>query len=65
MGCIPICKPYIAHKFSKSLPILFVGNWSDVTEDLLLSAQKTVDLSLFDSDILKISYWSKRINNEI
>ena len=65
MGCIPICKPYIAHKFPKSLPILFVGNWSDVTEDLLLNAQKTVDLSLFDSDILKTSYWSKRINNEI
>jgi hypothetical protein len=65
MGCIPICKTYVAHKFDNSLPVLFVKQWEDITKDLLEQAYKYVDRSLFNSDLLKMSYWSKRINNEL
>ena len=63
MGCVPICKLYVAHKFNKDLPILFVNRWEDITKDFLEQAYKYVDRSLFDSDLLKMSYWSKRIND--
>ena len=62
MGCIPICKPYIAHQFNEPLPILFVKEWGDITRELLIETYNTIDRSLFNSDLLKMSYWSKRIN---
>ncbi len=62
MGCIPICKDYIAHRFEQPLPILFVKDWSDITEDLLEKTLESIDMSLFDSELLKMSYWSKKIN---
>ena len=65
MGCVPICKLYVAHKFNKDLPILFVNRWEDITKDFLEQSYKYVDRSLFDSDLLKMSYWNKRINNEL
>lgn len=65
MGCIPICKPYLAHMFNDTLPILFVNEWSDITTDLLTEAYHSVDNRFFDSDLLKISYWQRKINNEI
>lgn len=65
MGCIPICKHYVAHQFDKPLPILFVEEWSDITEDLLVETYNTIDRSLFNSDLLQMSHWKKRINNEI
>ena len=65
MGCIPICKPYLAHMFNDTLPILFVNAWSDITTNLLTEAYNTVNNRFFDSDLLKISYWQRKINNEI
>jgi hypothetical protein len=65
MGCIPICKSYPAHEFSDKLPILFVEKWSDVTERLLTDTYQSFDQCLFNSDILKISYWRNKINNII
>ena len=65
MGCVPICKDYAAHKFDNSLPILFVNQWEDITTDLLQQTYESIDKSLFNSDLLKMSYWSKRINNEL
>ena len=62
MGCIPICKPYITHKFDKQFPILFVDKWNDITKDLLEDTYNTLDRSLFNSDILKMSYWRNRIS---
>lgn len=63
MGCIPICKKYHAHQFEHDLPILFVDEWSDITPELLYETyhQKNKRL-LFDSEILKMSYWTEKIN---
>jgi len=65
MGCIPICKNYPAHRFDEPLPILFVEDWDEITIELLEHTYKNIDRSLFDSNLLKMSYWSKRINNEL
>ena len=62
MGCIPICKHYKAHRFKSPLPILFVEDWCDITEELLAKTYENIDVSLFDSELLKRSYWSKKIN---
>ena len=62
MGCIPICKHYKAHRFKSPLPILFVEDWCDITEELLAKTYENIDVSLFDSELLKMSYWSKKIN---
>jgi hypothetical protein len=64
MGCIPICKKYHAHQFDQELPILFVDEWSDITPELLHETYHSIDGSLFDSDILKMSYWAEKINKE-
>ena len=65
MGCIPICKKYHTHQFDGPLPILFVEEWGDITKELLIETYNTIDRSLFDSNLLKMSHWSKRINNEL
>lgn len=65
MGCIPICKRHHAHEFNNRLPILFVNEWTDITSELLFYGHKSVDLSLFNSDLLKMSYWKKKISYEI
>jgi hypothetical protein len=65
MGCIPICKDYPAHQFDEPLPILFVQDWNEITTELLEQTYKNIDRSLFNSNLLKMSYWSKRINNEL
>lgn len=64
MGCIPIVKNHPTHHFEMDLPIIFVDYWLEITQEFLEEKIKTIDYSLFNSPLLRMSYWKERIINE-
>lgn len=64
LGRIPITKRNSNTKFYENLPVLFVDDWSEITEDLLLSKLEWFsNLDNFDLEPLKMSYWINKIYN--
>ena len=57
MGSIPIVKRDIAHAGWMDLPILFVDDWSEVTEERLLEEQKRIESSAWNMEKLRVGYW--------
>ena len=64
LGCIPIVKRHHTHTFEEDLPILFIDNWTDITQDFLQEKINTIDYSLFNSPLLTMTYWEEKIKNE-
>jgi hypothetical protein len=64
LGCIPIVKRYYTHSFEEKFPIVFVDDWSEVTEDFLKKTYDKIDNALFDTPILRKEYWKQRILHE-
>ena len=65
MGSIPIVKYENTHHLFKDLPILFINDWDEITEDFLnKSYDKMVNME-WNLNKLKISYWLEFIENNI
>jgi hypothetical protein len=62
LGRIPITTRNANTKFYERLPVLFIDDWTEITEELLRSKIEFFsDMSNFDFDLLKMSYWKKQI----
>ena len=62
LGRIPIVKREINTHFYTDLPILFVDSWDEVTESLLNdNLERLSDSKNFNLEMLKFSYWEKKI----
>jgi hypothetical protein len=63
MGSIPIVKRDIAHAGWTDLPILFIDDWSEITEEKLLAEKRRIETSKWNLDKLRVRYWIDRIKN--
>lgn len=64
LGRIPIVKRDTNNAYYQDLPILFVNDWSEVTEDLLKSnLERFSEPKNFNMDMLKFSWWRKNIKD--
>lgn len=61
IGTIPVVRKHITHKNLDDLPILFVENYEDINENLLLTSYET--LISKKREKLKLSWWNKYIRN--
>tara|TARA_R110000868_G_scaffold5669_3_gene33485 strand:+ start:2815 stop:3597 length:783 start_codon:yes stop_codon:yes gene_type:complete len=61
MGSIPIVKYENAHQLFTDLPILFISDWSIITEEYLNVKYKEIKNKQYNINKLKISYWEKFI----
>ena len=62
LGCIPILKaPNFVNLF-EGLPVLFVNDWNEITQDLLLKTIEKFKNTNFDYNKLKLNYWVTKIN---
>ena len=57
LGTIPIVKYHINYEAYKELPILFVNNWHNITEDFLNKKYDEIMSKEYNFDKLRISYW--------
>lgn len=65
MGSIPIVKYHETHHLIQDLPILFVENWEEVTEDFLNQKYEEMINKNWNMDKLKLSYWTNFIKSEL
>jgi len=63
LNTIPIEKRSINNSFYKDLPICFVNNWSDITEQFLNIEYERITNTEWNLDKLKMSYWKEKILN--
>jgi hypothetical protein len=61
MGSIPIVKRHIALAEFNDLPILFIDDWNEVTEEMLHNKYAEITSKSWNMDKLKISYWKNLI----
>jgi hypothetical protein len=64
MGSIPIVQDDIVHRDWNDLPILFVKDWTDVTEERLLNTAVEFASRDWNWSKLKASYWITKIQDE-
>jgi|LauGreDrversion4_2_1035121.scaffolds.fasta_scaffold12789_5 hypothetical protein len=65
MGSIPIVKNDIAHSGWQDLPILFINNWNEITEERLIEEKKRIESTTWNFEKLRVSYWIDRIRRSI
>jgi hypothetical protein len=65
MGSIPIVKKHNFCEQFYDLPICFVDNWEQVSEEFLKKEKIRISNTQYCLDKLKISYWVERIKNAI
>lgn len=65
MGSIPIMKRDLNNRFFTNLPICFVDDWDQVTEDFLNSEYDRICNTEWDENILTFGYWKNKIKNTI
>jgi hypothetical protein len=61
---IPIEKISINNSFYEDLPICFVDNWEDITEDFLNNEYERITNTKFNLEKLNFGYWKNKIRNE-
>jgi len=61
MGSIPIEKRNINNQFYKELPILFVEDWEQVTEEFLIKEYQRIKGISWNYDLLTFNYWKNKI----
>jgi len=59
---IPIVKRSINNQFYTDLPICFVDNWNEVTEEFLYTQYAEITWSDWNMDKLDFKYWKNKIN---
>lgn len=63
LGNIPIEKRNKNNRFYTDLPILFVDEWEEVTEELLRKAYWTIKLQDWNMEKLDMQYWINKIKS--
>ena len=63
VGTIPIQRRNFNNRFYTDLPICFVDNWEDLTEDFLLSEFKRIKSGVWNLEKLTFEYWKNKILN--
>lgn len=64
LGSIPIVKLDMNNIFYTDLPIVFVNNWEDITEQFLITEYNRIKKYTWNFDKLYFNYWKKIIKNE-
>ena len=62
-GSIPIEKINKNNRFFNDLPICFVNDWEEITDDFLNSEIDRINKNIFNIDKLNFSYWENKIKN--
>lgn len=65
MGSIPIVKYEKTHHLFTDLPILFINDWSEITEEYLEDIYIQYQNKNWNLEKLKLSYWTNFIKNKI
>lgn len=65
MGSIPIVKYENTHHLFTDLPILFIKDWGEISEDFLNDKYLEITNKDWNLDKLKIGYWGDFIKNKI
>jgi len=65
IGSIPIEKRNLNNRFYADLPICFVDNWEDLTEDFLLSEFERIQSGKWNLEKLTFEYWKNKIKNHV
>ena len=63
MGSIPIVKKDIGYSDFEDLPICFINDWADITEEFLFKERNRILHTVYCLDKLKISYWIEKIKS--
>ena len=63
-GSIPVTKWHQTYKAAENLPVLFVDNYEDITEDLLRNYMDGLTLQNYNFEVLTKDYWVKRIKSD-
>lgn len=61
MGVIPVEKRNLNNRFYTDLPICFVNNWEEITEDFLNAEYERIKSTEWNMEKLKFSYWKDKI----
>lgn len=61
MGSIPIVLDRLGNRKFEDLPALYINNWEDINENLLISSLDELNKKWKNIDILKFSYWKNKI----
>ena len=63
VGSIPVVRRNINYSFFEKLPICFVDEWDEITEDFLLSEYDRIMSLDWDLQLLSMKYWIERIKS--
>ena len=61
LGCIPIVKTSPLDDLYEGLPVLIVGEWRDICENLLLETIENFKNIDFNYEKLTLNYWMDKI----
>ena len=61
MGCIPIEKRNLNNRFYADLPICFVNDWEEVTEEFLVRELIRIRSTEWNMEKLTFTYWKNLI----
>ena len=65
LGCIPIVKRHITHSGLEDLPIFFIDDWEEVTNENMEQISTTFEESYFNNNKMSFSYWESKIKGTI
>jgi len=65
MSSVPIVKKNINNWFYNKLPVLYVDDWKDVTEEYLNDVWKMFEGNDWDKKELNFSYWKNKIHETL
>ena len=63
MGSIPIVKRDVGNREFEDMPICFIDEWEQVTEEFLKEEAERLKQPCFSLEKLKMSYWVNRISS--
>jgi len=65
LGSIPIIKSKIFSEYYKDLPVCFVNEWGEITEDFLNNEYDRIKSENFNLKKMDLKYWKSKIMDEI
>jgi hypothetical protein len=63
IGCIPVMKRSVFTSFFEHLPICFVNNWEEITEDFLNKEYERISKIPWGRQELSFEYWKNKIKS--
>ncbi len=65
LNAIPIIQYHRTHDICEDLPVLFVNDWNEITEEYLNEKYYEILNKKFNKNKLKLSYWDNFIKNNL